>query len=337
MPFNKDNVSNLRRPVMFRKILFATTATPACDSAAKVAFKLARKYKARLLMFHVFGVPTHGNSTYVLDVKSGGTANEFDQEYTAWIREELRNIYAEEIKQSPGIEIDCSVGVPYREILRKARKEDVDAIVMGSHTCLPEGETTRFRNVVGNTMQLVAKNAKCPLFIISRPCKTCLSESSTIVCATDFSKASLSAFTFACSMAKQINSRLLIFHSVDITPHHFGILEGQSSIEKKLNDAHQRIEQEYLPLMKGVKNHEIHVWEGIPHVELLKFIRETNANLVVMAHHNTDKPNEEGQFGSMVEQVVLRSSCPVVSVNKPQAEKQTNLWTIDEAVAHAAH
>ncbi len=322
---------------MFRKILFATTASPDCDHAAKAASLLARKYGAKLIVFHVFGMPSHGNSPYIVDLKTGETENKFDQEYTAWTREEIRNIYADDIRQIEDVTIDCAVGVPYREILRKARKEDVDAIVMGSHTSMPQGETTRFRNMVGNTLQLVAKSARCPVFVISRPCRTCLWESSTLVCATDFSKASLAALSFACSMAKEIGSRLLIFHSVDITPRHFGQLENQESIEKKIKNARRRIEQEYLPLMDGVKKYEIHVWEGIPQVELLKFTREKEANLLVMAHHNTDTPHEDGQIGSMVEQVVLRASCPVVSVNKPLTEKKAGLWLMDKEAAHAPH
>lgn len=321
---------------MFKKVLFATTASPDCDHAAKAAALLARKYEAKLIIFHVFGMPSRGNSPFVVDLKTGETENKFDQEYTAWTREEIRNIYAEDIGQIKDVEITCAVGVPYREILRKAREEDVDAIVMGSHTTMPDGETTRFRTMVGNTMQLVAKNARCPVFVISRPCKTCLWESSTLVIATDFSKASFSAFTFACSMARQIGSQLLIFHSVDITPRHFGRLESQESIEKRVNKARQRIENDYLPLMKDIKKYEVHVWEGIPQIELLKFVREKDANLLVMAHHNTDAPHEEGETESMVEQIVLRASCPVVSVNKPLAKNKAGLWLMDKEVAHAS-
>ncbi len=322
---------------MFRKILFATTASPACDHAAAAAFNLARKYKARLIIFHVFGVPTRGHGPYIVDVKTGQEENLTDREYTAWIREEIRNIYADDIKKTQNLEIDCGVGVPYREILRKARAEDVDAIVMGSHTCMADGSTTKYRNVVGDTLQYVAKNARCPVFVISRPCTKCLWETSSIVCATDFSKASHAAFLFASSMAREIGCRLLIFHSVDITPKHFGILENQESIEKKVQAARNRIEREYLPLMQGIDKYEIHVWEGIPHVELLKFARETEANLLVMAHRKSESASDESPLGSMVEQVVLRASCPVVSVNRPLTEKKTGLWTMDREMAHAAH
>jgi nucleotide-binding universal stress UspA family protein len=302
---------------MFQKILFATTASSACESAARVAFDLARKYDANLFAFHVFGVPSHGNSPFVMDVKTGEEENMYDPEYTSWVREEVRSIYADEIEKTPRCEIDCQVGVPYREILRKARKEDVDAIVMGSHTCISNVEALQYRNVVGNTMQMVAKNARCPVFIISRPCGTSFWELNTLVFATDFSRASFAAFRFASALARRVQCRMMIFHSVDITPRRFGILEDQVSIERKIEAAKSRIRLEYAPELEGIK-HEVHVWEGIPHVELLKFAREKGAELVVMAHHNTEVVGEDGLLGSMVEQVVLRSQCPVVSVNKPR-------------------
>ena len=42
---------------MFENILFATTASPTCDDAAKVAFDLALKYESKKLsVFHDLGV-----------------------------------------------------------------------------------------------------------------------------------------------------------------------------------------------------------------------------------------------------------------------------------------
>ena len=68
--------------------------------------------------------------------------------------------------------------------------------------------------------------------------------------------------------------------------------------------------------MKGYDNYEIEIWEGIPYVEILKFAREKQGDLIVMAHHTRDIDPEEAQLGSTVEQVVLRAACPVARKNK---------------------
>ena len=52
-------------------------------------------------------------------------------------------------------------------------------------------------------------------------------------------------------------------------------------------------------------------------VTLLKYAREKQADLIVMAHHTREVDIEAAELGSTVEQVVLRAACPVASVNHP--------------------
>ena len=55
---------------MFKKIMFATTASPSCDHAARVAFKLAEDYDSELMVFHVLGYPSRGFSQDVIDSRT---------------------------------------------------------------------------------------------------------------------------------------------------------------------------------------------------------------------------------------------------------------------------
>ena len=68
---------------MFKKILFATTASPACDNAAKVAFDLEMKWEAELSIFHVLGVPARGYSSFVTDVRTGLILSLFTASHSA--------------------------------------------------------------------------------------------------------------------------------------------------------------------------------------------------------------------------------------------------------------
>lgn len=310
---------------MFKKILFATTASPTCDDAAKVAFDLARKYEAVFHVFHVFGIPTRGASHFVTDVRTGEDEI-MDDDYMAWVREEIKTTYASRLQGMPQAVIDCSAGSPGSEILRKAWKEDVDLIVMGAHTRQEDVGAYRYRQIVGSTMQRVARGARCPVLIVSRPCTTCFWYFNHIVFGTDFSKAAMAAFRFAYRTAKHIGSKLHLFHAVDLSEMRFGQTTGQETIEHRIAEARRRMEDLYLPQMKGFDNYDIEVWEGIPHIEILKFAREKSADLIVMAHHTREVDPDKALLGSTVEQVVLRSACPVVSLNRldkvqPAAEK----------------
>jgi nucleotide-binding universal stress UspA family protein len=301
---------------MFNKLLFATTASPACDNAAKVAFDLELKLDAKLFVFHVLGIPTRGFSPFITDVRTGET-EQHDPDYIEWVKDEMKNTYDVLLKDSENSILEAVVGVPHREILRKARKEDVDMIIMGAHTRAEDVGATRYRAVVGSTMQRVAKAARCPVVIISRHCTTCWKLFSNIVYCTDFSKASDYAFRWAYKLAKEVGAKLHIFHAFDINYGNAGQVKGQEEIEKMIETARKNIEKKYVSKMKGYDNYGIEIWEGIPYVEILKFAREQNGDLIVMAHHTRDIDPEQAVLGSTVEQVVLRASCPVASVNHP--------------------
>ncbi len=302
---------------MFERILFATTASPTCDDAAKVAFDLADKYDSqKFYVFHVLGFPTRGFSQFITDARTG-EEEQISPEYTGWVEEEMKNTYGSLMEKEENFELVARVGVPSTEVLRMARENDVNLIVMGAHTRKEDVGATRYRSIVGSTMQKVAQKARCPVLIISRPCTTCFKLFSHIVFATDFSKAADSAFQFAMEAAKDVGSRLYLFHSVDIGALHSGKPVGQGEIEKRVEAAKEKMEKRYVSKVGDFDNYEIAIWEGVPYVEILKYARDKQADLVVMAHHTKDVDPENAELGSVVEQVVLRSSCPVASVNRP--------------------
>jgi len=301
---------------MFTKILFATTASPTCDNAAKVAFDLEMKWEAQLTVFHVLGIPTRGYSPFVTDVRTG-EVEQPDPDYIEWVKEEMKNTYGDLLKDTRGVEIEAAVGIPHREILRIARKKDVDLIVMGAHTRQEDIGATRYREVVGSTMQKVAKAARCPVVIISRPCTTCWKLFSNIVFGTDFSKAADSAFLFASKLAQEVGAKLHMFHACDITSSSAGRVLGQEEIEQQIEGSRKKMEKRYAAKMNGYDNFDIEVREGVPYIEILKYAREKMGDLIVMAHHTREVDPEEAVLGGTVEQVVLRSACPVASVNHP--------------------
>ena len=301
---------------MFKKILFATTASPTCDNAAKVAFDLELKWDAKLIVFHVLGIPSRGYSPFVTDVRTGEIM-EPDPDYIEWVKEEMKNTYDKLLADSENSEIAAAVGMPYREILRKARKENVDLIIMGAHTRQEDVGATRYRNIVGSTMQKVAKSARCPVVIINRPCTTCWKLFSNIVFGTDFSKAADYAYQWAYNLAKEVGAKLHLFHACDINTSAAGLVMGQAEIENKIQEAKAKMEARYISKMNGYDNYDIEVREGIPYIEILKLAREKTGDLIVMAHHTREIDPEKAALGSTVEQVVLRSACPVASVNHP--------------------
>jgi len=300
---------------MFKKLLFATTASPVCDNAAKVAFDLEMKWEAKLLILHVMGVPGRSFSLQFTDVRTG-EREDINPDYVEWVKEEMNNTYGKLLEDS-NASIVTAIGDPYREILRLARKEDVDMIIMGAHSREEDVGATKHRAVAGSTMRKVAKAARCAVVVVNRPCTTCWRLFSNIVVGTDFSKASFSAFLWAFKLAREVGAKLHIFNAIDITAEGLTLPAGQTTIEQRVKEARRRIEQTYIPKLQGYDKYSMEVWEGIPYVEILKFARDRQADLIVMAHHTREIDPEEAELGSTVEQVVLRAACPVASVTHP--------------------
>lgn len=72
----------------------------------------------------------------------------------------------------------------------------------------------------------------------------------------------------------------------------------------------------YAAKFEDLKNYTIDVWEGLPYLEIVKYAREKQADLIVMAHHAKRREGEDTRIGSNMEQVVVRANCPVLSVNR---------------------
>ena len=113
---------------MFEKILFATSASPTCDDAARVAFELSRKNRSRLFVYHVFGLPSRGFGLTYRDVRTGET-EDVDDNLVSLVKEEMAQYYEKQAKDHPGCVFETTTGEPHTEILRKARKEDASLIV----------------------------------------------------------------------------------------------------------------------------------------------------------------------------------------------------------------
>jgi nucleotide-binding universal stress UspA family protein len=299
---------------MFKKILFATSATPACDHAARVAFDMAKRYNAHICLFHVLGVPTRGYSQVVLDIKTGEKV-ELDDEYVAWVKEEIETYYAKQLATAQSFEIKVAVGFPHREILREARQAEPDLIIMGGST-EEDGKAVYQKGVVGSTLQRVAKVAHSPILVVNRPAASFWGGMSKVVFGTDFSKASEAAFRFACKLVKALNCELHIFHALDISNMHMGRLLTQDEIESKIREALRIIRGKYVARLEGIEDYAFDVWEGVPYVEIVKYARENHADLIVMAHHTRKTDAEDTRLGSNIEQVILRAGCPVISINR---------------------
>ena len=147
---------------MFKKIMFATTASPSCDHAARVAFNIADSYESDLFVFHVLGIPSRGFSSDVIDSRTGEKVT-YDDDYVQWVKEEMNNTYGELMKKSGKCTLEALAGIPHTEISRYARKNNIDLIVMGAH-----GKKDLTDRILGSISAKVSEKSEIPLLLIKK-------------------------------------------------------------------------------------------------------------------------------------------------------------------------
>jgi nucleotide-binding universal stress UspA family protein len=289
---------------MFKKILFATSATKACDPAARVAFNITSLYKAHVTVFHVLE-----------ELNQGISAGEGGKTSMAEIKKRIENDYADQLPKAQSHDMKIVAGDPCEQILGEIVREKPDLLVMGVST----GGGASLENEVesaGSTFQTVVKSAECPVLIVNRAAASFWGSFSNVVFATDFSKLSDMAFGFACQMAKNASCELHIFHAqnISLTPGSKNF--DQDAIEERIREKLRFSRKKYVQKMEGIKNYSIEVWEGKPYIEIVKYAREKYADLIIMAQDSQNPGSQTDELGSNIKQVILRAGCPVLCINK---------------------
>lgn len=142
--------------ITFQKILCPVDYSNCSMNALAYATELALKDSARLYLLYV-------KDEHVSDyggLKFGADFN-YTTETVAEMEQRLRSSIPEEIRRSIDVEILIRVGIPFEEILKAARDEKAELIVMGTH-----GRTGIAHMVIGSVAEKVIRNAPCPVLCI---------------------------------------------------------------------------------------------------------------------------------------------------------------------------
>jgi nucleotide-binding universal stress UspA family protein len=150
-----------------------------------------------------------------------------------------------------------------------------------------------------------------------------------VLCAVDFGQPSRRALTMAVALATRLGATLDVLHV-----RHNGSVLGLATTGPE-RDAHEAAERAEVhgrldELVGPHRNRAIclrlRVVEGTPHVEILRFVADHGADLIVMGTHGRSGFHRM-VLGSTAENVVRRAPVPVVTVG-PESELPS--WTRPE-------
>lgn len=152
-----------------RRIMFCTDLYASSDYAFKSAAELARECDAELIVFHVLeSRHRYSGNVITADGETWASHEVFDR-----LKRCLRQYYTAKLGVGPEIRmrVETRSGTPWVEILRAARKEEVDMIVTGPYS-IKDPSMNGFdlsRPHLGDTVSKVSLRAHCPVAIVTSP------------------------------------------------------------------------------------------------------------------------------------------------------------------------
>jgi len=300
------------------RVLYPTDLSDASAHAAEWAIAVAGHYKASITALHVLSpiamaVPGPALSS------DGESVQAFEIERA---RQATSALLRAATAGDPGVDVLVDVGEAPSRILDRAITLPADLIVMGTHG------TSGFQHLVlGSVTEKVLRKADCPVLTVPpRAQATSRLPFRRVLCAIDFSDASLAALQFTLSLAQESDAALTLLHvlewpweeppapATEELPAEQGIAlaEFRRYSEQR---AQKRLESLVPDSLRVSQAPAVRLRSGKPHVQVLQVAADEKTDLIVIGVHGRN-PLDMALFGSTTNQVVRRATCPVLTLRQ---------------------
>ena len=228
------------------------------------------------------------------------------------VEAELRDFVRPAEDQGVACRTAAVEGRPARAIVQYAEETAADLIVMGTH-----GHGGFERLFLGSVTEKVLRKARCPVLTVGpRAVDERLPSFARILCALDFSDASLRALDYAVSLAREARSVLHVVHVVDWPAEHDVTAPGfeLEDFRRHLADhAFLRLRATIPEASRGQSAAEEVVTFGKAHAAILRIAAEKRSDLIVLGVRGRGAIDLT-LFGSTAHHVVRGATCPVLTV-----------------------
>ncbi len=283
--------------------------------ALTYAIAVARWYESRVSVLHVFA------NWPVVDVIPSLRTEEMQAiSFKDIDREALMGQlqHVVERETATGVQVEpVLVDAPdaYRAILARAEAEKADLIVMGSH-----GRSGFERLLLGSITEKVLRKASCPVMVVPPRAGDVASSDTVqfkrILCPVDFSDSSITALTYAISMAEEADAHLTALHVVELPA---GLYEASAMFDTaEFRAAAEAASLRQLGALVPESARlycqiETIVSEGRTSTEILRLAADRKSDLIVMGVSGRGAVDRM-VFGSNTHRVIQSASCPVLTI-----------------------
>lgn len=301
------------------RILCPIDFSDASQHALAQAIVIARFFRARITVLHVHSQPYLPVPAYGMLTDVGTLA--LSPEDTQRLREDVERFAAPAREAGLAVSIVVEPGMPVSHILATAKTLPADLIVIGTH-----GVSGFERLVLGSVTEKVLRKATCPVLTVPpRTEQSAAVPFKHIVCAVDFSEASLKALTTALALAQEADAALTLVHVLEWpAPQTSGTVPAAPELGTggvfDLERYRTQLEAEAADRLKtlipaGAKEWctpETRILHGKPWAEILAAATARQADLIVIGVRGRN-PVDVMLFGSTANQLVRRATCPVLT------------------------
>lgn len=146
----------------YKKVLFCTDFSENSDYAFEFAYGIAKRDEGLLYILHV--IPHNPNQEIIRGYVSEDILRNIQKGLEQELDDNYEEHYTKKIENAVKFEVATKSGREDEEILKFAKEEKVDLIVMGTH-----GKTGIEHVFFGSVAEKVLRHSSFPIFVI--PCK----------------------------------------------------------------------------------------------------------------------------------------------------------------------
>ena len=146
-----------------KKILYPTDFSEYSLAALQYAVSIARQNDAELYCLHIVDMPQEEYLTqeYMVPLNVPHVP---EDKVLRTARARMKRFEAENLSQIDKVTSRVLVGVPFVEIIRYAREQSIDLIVIGTH-----GHSALAAMLLGTVAEKVVRKAPCPVLTVRHP------------------------------------------------------------------------------------------------------------------------------------------------------------------------
>ena len=152
--------------INYKNILYCTDYSEDADIALLHAVDFANRYGAKLHVLHILLSPHRYLPDETPEGAPEGNLKEIDGSIVEEVTGLIKKRYQDRLAEMNNVEFIVKPGVPFVEIVRYARENNVDMIVLGV-----SGNSEMGGEGYGSTVENVSKRAHCHVMAVRNPAK----------------------------------------------------------------------------------------------------------------------------------------------------------------------